>query len=172
MRPGSYTIKVVDANNCTYETTRNISDAPSELKGFVGVAELIGCGKTGPTAGKAKIKFTNVSGGQPPYSYKYDGNYTSSSEGWLPTGRHTVYIKDARGCELPLQVTVDPVIPEPAGFTYTATDFDCNGKATVQFRTSSPTSYDYEYEVNGKKAKGRIANIAGLAPGTYTVTVR
>ena len=172
LRPGSYTIKVVDANNCTYETTRNISDAPSELKGFVGVAELIGCGKTGPTAGKAKIKFTNVSGGQPPYSYKYDGNYTSSSEGWLPAGRHTVYIKDARGCELPLQVTVDPVIPEPAGFTYTATDFDCNGKATVQFRTSSPTSYDYEYEVNGKKAKGRIANIAGLAPGTYTVTVR
>ena len=166
----SYIVKVVDANNC--ETIKNaaITQPANPLQGFAGVSQLIGCG-TGANKDKAEVRITNPSGGTPPYQYKFDGNYGNSKTAWLPAGTHTVYIKDAKGCELGLTVTVTARIPEPTGTTYTITSYDCNGKATVRF-TGTPTSYDYTYEIDGKTATGTTATITGLAPGSYTVTIK
>lgn len=166
----SYIVKVVDANNC--ETIKNaaITQPANPLQGFAGVSQLIGCG-TGANKDKAEVRITNPSGGTPPYQYKFDGNYGNSKTAWLPAGTHTVYIKDAKGCELGLTVTVTARIPEPTGTTYTITGYDCNGKATVRF-TGTPTSYDYTYEIDGKTATGTTATVTGLAPGSYTVTIK
>ena len=166
----TYAIKVVDANNC--ETTKNatISQPANPLQGFAGVSQLIGCG-TGANKDKAEVRITNPSGGTPPYQYKFDGNYGSSKVAWLSAGTHTVYIKDANGCELGMTVTVTARISEPTGTTYTITSYDCDGKATVRF-TGIPTTYDYTYEIGGKTATGTTATITGLAPGNYTVTIK
>ncbi|ATA70070.1 T9SS type B sorting domain-containing protein [Capnocytophaga sputigena] len=167
----SYTIKVVDANNC--ETTKNatISQPANPLQAFAGVSQLIGCGGTGANKDKAEVRITNPSGGTPPYQYKFDGNYGSSKVAWLPAGVHTVYVKDANGCELGMTVTVTARISEPTGTTYTITSYDCDGNATVRF-TGIPTTYDYTYEIGGKTATGTTATITGLAPGNYTVTIK
>ena len=69
----------------------------------------------------------------------------------MPARVHTVYVKDANGCELGMTVTVTARIPEPTGTTYTITSYDCDGKATVRF-TGTPTTYDYTYEIGGKTA--------------------
>ena len=167
----SYTIKVVDANNC--ETTKNatISQPANPLQAFAGVSQLIGCGGTGANKDKAEVRITNPSGGTPPYQYKFDGNYGSSKVAWLPAGVHTVYVKDANGCELGMTVTVTARISEPTGTTYTIASYDCDGNATVRF-TGIPTTYDYTYEIGGKTATGTTATITGLAPGNYTVTIK
>ena len=167
----TYAIKVVDANNC--ETTKNttITQPSNPLQAFAGVSQLIGCGGTGANKDKAEVRITNPSGGTPPYQYKFDGNYGSSKVAWLSAGTHTVYIKDANGCELGMTVTVTARISEPTGTTYTITSYDCDGKATVRF-TGIPTTYDYTYEIGGKTATGTTATITGLAPGNYTVTIK
>ena len=140
------------------------------MQGFAGVSQLIGCG-TGANKDKAEVRITNPSGGTPPYQYKFDGNYGSSKVAWLPAGVHTVYVKDANGCELGMTVTVTAKIPEPTGTTYTITGYDCDGNATVRFM-GLPTSYNYTYEIGGKTATGTTATITGLAPGNYTVTIK
>ena len=88
----------------------------------------------------------------------------------MPAGTHTVYVKDAKGCELGLTVNIPTKIPEPTS-VYTITGYDCNGNATVRI-TSTPTTYDYEYVINGRTLTGTTATITGLTPGTYTLTVR
>ena len=103
--------------------------------------------------------------------YKFDGNYGSSKVAWLSAGVHTVYVKDANGCELGMTVTVTARISEPTGTTYTIASYDCDGNATVRF-TGIPTTYDYTYEIGGKTATGTTATITGLAPGNYTVTIK
>ena len=134
------------------------------------MSQLIGCG-TGTNKDKAEVRITNVSGGTAPYQYKFSGNYSNLNSGWLSAGTHTVYVKDANGCELGMTVTVTAKIPEPTGTTYTITSYDCDGKATVRF-TGTPTTYDYTYEIGGKTATGTTTTITGLAPGSYTVTIK
>lgn len=166
----SYIVKVVDANNCDVTKNATIAQPTAPLKAFAAVSQLIGCG-TGANADKAEVRITNVSGGTPAYQYKFSGNYSNHNAGWLPAGVHTVYVKDAKGCELGLTVTVTAKIPEPTGTTYTITGYDCNGNATIRF-TGTPTTYDYTYEIGGKTATGTTATITGLAPGSYTVTIK
>ncbi|EPE00005.1 T9SS type B sorting domain-containing protein [Capnocytophaga sp. oral taxon 336] len=167
----NYIVKVVDANNCEATQTVAVTQPAEALKGFAGVSELIGCETTGANKDKAQVRITNVTGGTPPYQYKFDGNYQGTPIGYLPAGTHTVYVKDAKGCELALQVTVPPRIPAPTGTTYTITSYDCNGNATVVF-TGTPTTYNYEYIINGRTLTGATATFTGLAPGTYTVTIK
>ena len=167
----TYAIKVVDANNCETTTNATIAQPGAPLKAFAGVSEVIGCETIGINKDKAQVRITNVSGGTPPYQYKFGGNYQSSSIGYLPAGTHTVYVKDANGCEISLSLTVQAKSPEPTGTTYTITSYDCDGKATVRF-TGTPTSYDYTYEIGGKTVMGTTATITGLAPGSYTVTIK
>ncbi|EKY14948.1 T9SS type B sorting domain-containing protein [Capnocytophaga sp. oral taxon 324] len=165
----NYVVKVVDANNC--EATQTVAvTQPDALKGFASVTQLIGCENTGTNKDKAQVRITNVTGGTQPYQYKFEGNYQGNSIGYLPAGTHTVYVKDAKGCELGLTVNVPTKISEPTS-VYTITGYDCNGNATVRI-TSTPTTYDYEYVINGRTLTGTTATITGLAPGTYTLTVR
>ncbi|ATA69940.1 T9SS type B sorting domain-containing protein [Capnocytophaga sputigena] len=166
----TYAIKVVDANNCETIKNATITQPGAPLKGFAAVSQLIGCG-TGTNKDKAEVRITNVSGGTAPYQYKFSGNYSNLNSGWLSAGTHTVYVKDANGCELGMTVTVTAKIPEPMGTTYTITGYDCNGNATVRFM-GLPTSYNYTYEIGGKTATGTTATITGLAPGNYTVTIK
>jgi len=153
-------------------TTKNtiITQPGAPLKAFAAVSQLIGCG-TGANKDKAEVRITNVSGGPAPYQYKFSGNYSNLNSGWLSAGTHTVYVKDANGCELGMTVAVTAKIPEPTGTTYTITGYDCNGNATVRFM-GLPTSYNYTYEIGGKTATGTTATITGLAPGNYTVTIK
>ena len=166
----NYIVEVVDANNC--KTTQNvtISQPANPLQAFAGVSQLIGCG-TGTNKDKAEVSITNPSGGTAPYQYKFSGNYSNINRGWLPAGVHTVYVKDANSCELALTVTVTAKIPEPTATTYTVTNYDCTGKGTVVF-TGVPNNYNYTFEIDGKTATGTTATITGLAPGSYTVTIR
>ena len=171
----NYVVKVVDARSCDKSQTISVVQPLKPLRGFAGVSQLIGCETTGANKDKAKVRFTNVTGGTvnspSDYRYKFDGNYDIYPEAWLPAGTHTVSVKDLKGCELQLSVTVPNRIAAPTGTTYTITGYDCSGKATIRF-TGTPTTYDYEYHINGDVVTGTTATVTGLLPGVYTVTVK
>lgn len=172
---GSHTIYVTDARNCTREETVNVAAPTAPLRGFAVVSKLVGCGDTDGNPShkdKAQIRFTNVTGGHgQPYSYRYDGNFTASPLGWLPAGTHTVTVKDKSGCELDISVTVPKRIAPPTATTYTVTAYDCEGKGDI-YISGLPNTYSYTYTIGGKTAIGTTATITGLAPGSYTMTIK
>ena len=168
---GSRVVYVTDARECKAQVTINITSPAAPLKGFAVVSQLIGCGDGNvATKNKAQIRFTNVTGGYGDYSYRYDGNFTTNSEGWLPAGTHTVTVKDKGGCQLDIPVEVPERITPPTGTSYTITTYDCEGKGTIRI-SGLPNTYNYTYIIDGKTATGTTATITGLAPGSYTMTI-
>ena len=169
---GSRVVYVTDARECKAQVTINITSPAAPLKGFAVVSQLIGCGDGNvATKNKAQIRFTNVTGGYGDYSYRYDGNFTTNSEGWLPAGTHTVTVKDKGGCQLDIPVEVPERITPPTGISYTITTYDCEGKGTIRI-SGLPNTYNYTYIIDGKTATGTTATITGLAPGSYTMTIK
>ncbi|WP_147715964.1 SprB repeat-containing protein, partial [Paraprevotella clara] len=169
---GSRVVYVTDARECKAQVTINITSPAAPLKGFAVVSQLIGCGDGNvATKNKAQIRFTNVTGGYGDYSYRYDGNFTTNSEGWLPAGTHTVTVKDKGGCQLDIPVEVPERITPPTGTSYTITTYDCEGKGTIRI-SGLPNTYNYTYIIDGKTATGTTATITGLAPGSYTMTIK
>ncbi|MGP1479954.1 MAG: SprB repeat-containing protein, partial [Capnocytophaga sp.] len=166
----NYVVKVVDARSCDKSQTIAVVQPTAPLRAFAVVDKLVGCEKTGANKDKAKVRFTNVTGGSGDYRYKFDGNFDIYKEGWLPAGTHTITVKDKNGCEYPVIIKVDSRIAAPTATTYTITTYDCSGKATVEF-TGSPNNYNYKYKIDGKTATGTTATITGLVPGSYTVTI-
>ncbi|WP_454976382.1 isopeptide-forming domain-containing fimbrial protein, partial [Capnocytophaga bilenii] len=167
---GTHNMVVKDANDCEVTQPILIAAPTLPLKAFAGVSQLVGCGN-GANANKAKVRFTNVSGGWGDYQYKYDGGFSIYSEGWIPPGTHTITVKDKGGCEYDVRISVPDKIAQPTGTTYTIVTYDCAGNGTVKF-TGAPSTYSYTYIVGGKTATGTVATITGLAPGTYTATIR
>ena len=174
---GSHTIYVTDARNCTREETVNVAAPTAPLRGFAVVSKLVGCGDTDGNPShkdKAQVQITNVTGGYGTlldYRYKFEGNFTASPLGWLPAGTHTVTVKDKSGCELDISVTVPKRIAPPTATTYTVTAYDCEGKGDI-YISGLPNTYSYTYTIGGKTAIGTTATITGLAPGSYTMTIR
>ena len=166
----NYVVKVVDARSCDKSQTIAVVQPTAPLRAFAVVDKLVGCEKTGANKDKAKVRFTNVTGGSGDYRYKFDGNFDIYKEGWLPAGTHTITVKDKNGCEYPVSIKVDSRIAAPTATTYTITTYDCSGKATVEF-TGSPNNYNYKYKIDGKTATGTTATITGLVPGSYTLTI-
>ena len=70
-----------------------------------------------------------------------------------------------------MRISVPDKIAQPTGTTYTIVTYDCAGNGTVKF-TGDPSTYSYTYIVGGKTATGTVATITGLAPGTYTMTIK
>ena len=167
---GTHNMVVKDANDCEVTQPILIAAPTQPLKAFAVVQELVGCGN-GANTNKAKVRFTNVSGGWGDYEYKYDGGFSIYPEGWIPPGTHTITVKDKGGCEYDVRISVPDKIAQPTGTTYTIVTYDCVGNGTVKF-TGNPSTYSYTYIVGGKTATGTVATITGLAPGTYTATIR
>ena len=167
---GTHNMVVIDANDCQVTKPVFVAAPTQPLRGFAGVSQLVGCGD-GVNKNKAKVRFTNVSGGWGDYQYKYDGGFSIYPEGWITPGTHTVTIKDKGGCEYDIRVVVPEKITEPTGTTYTIVTYDCSGKGTIRL-TGVPNTYDYTYIIDGKTATGTTATITGLAPGTYTMTIK
>ena len=167
---GTHNMVVKDANDCEVTQPILIAAPTQPLKAFAVVQELVGCGN-GANTNKAKVRFTNVSGGWGDYQYKYDAGFSIYPEGWIPPGTHTITVRDKGGCEYDVRISVPDKIAQPTGTTYTIVTYDCAGNGTVKF-IGNPSTYSYTYIVGGKTATGTVATITGLAPGTYTDTIR
>ncbi|KAF2513776.1 T9SS type A sorting domain-containing protein, partial [Flavobacterium zhairuonense] len=156
-------VTVTDANLCTKTQSFTITE-PAAL---AATATQTNVSCNGGTNGSATV---NVTGGTGAYTYSWapTGGTSSTASGLAP-GTYTVTVKDANLC----QTTATVTITEPAALVATAskTDVSCNGDnngtATVN-ATGGTGVYSYAWSPSG----GTAATATGLAPGTYTVTVK
>ena len=104
--PGAYTLTVTNnANGCTAESTVNVSannDVPV-INDFL----VIDPNCFGETNGS--ILLDDVSGGQLPYLYSFDGGAFApvNQFGFLGAGEYEVIVQDANGCESTAQIVID-----------------------------------------------------------------
>ncbi|WP_431242798.1 T9SS type A sorting domain-containing protein [Flavobacterium sp. P21] len=160
---GTYTVTVKDANLCQQTKSFTIIE-PTAL---VATTTQMNVSCNGGTNGSATV---NVTGGTGAYTYSWapSGGTAATASGLAP-GTYIVTVKDANLC----QTTASVTITQPATLVTTTskTDVTCNaannGTATVN-ATGGTGAYTYSWAPSG----GTAATATGLAPGTYTVTVK
>ncbi|MEL1245946.1 choice-of-anchor J domain-containing protein [Flavobacterium sp. DGU11] len=160
---GTYTATVTDANGCTATQSFTITQ-PTALTASPASQTNIAC--NGGSTGAATVTAT---GGTAPYTYTWNNGAVTASVTGLAAGTYTATVTDAYGC----QATQAFTITQPTVLNATAgaqTNIACsggsNGSATVAVTGGTP-GYTYSWAPSG----GTAATAAGLAAGTYTVTV-
>lgn len=160
---GNYRVKVKDARNCNAFVVLNITE-PEYLIASAGVSELVSCNNDLD----AEVRITNPEGGTPfaspdLYRFSFDGGltYTTSNSKNLPSGTHTVYVKDANDCTFAMEVIVAAKLTPP-NYNQRVT-YDCLGNGTFTVFALDPTSlFSYTYTLDGGSDV-----IADYTPPTY-----
>ncbi len=155
---GNYTVLVTDAEGFTANTIEVVLDDPESI-----------------TA--SAIAITNditvtASGGTGTLTYSLNGTTFQASNQFnnLPNGVYTVTVRDANGCTVTTQVTVN-VLPLVLNVT-TVVEPLCFGEATGSLTVSATGGIPgYQYSLNGGNYQAS-ATFNGLSAGTYTMTAR
>lgn len=171
--PGSYTITVTDANNCT--DTDSITINP-ELIASATLIKNLDC-----TASPDAQIDVMASGGNPSYSYEVsvDGNPFTSYTGSFPflasnAGSYRFRVSDTSNClvitnPVIVNTPIDPNIIDLSQID----EVQCNGDDNGSFQINlDPTAgvAPFEITVNGSPV-GDQTTINGLTAGTYVVVV-
>ena len=159
---GSYSIKVVDKNGCENAIETTLTQ-PAPL-----VAELAKAQNVRYYGGEDGSIDIEVSGGVPPYKFKWsNGKETQNLKG-LKAGPYSVRITDATGCAKILNVTVSQ--PEPMVVRiYKTQNIACYGDHTGEINISviggvSPYAYQWS---NGQT----VQDLTRVKAGAYHVVV-
>ena len=159
---GSYTVSVVDANNCPGSGAVNITQ-PSALS----VSTTATSTSCTTSSGSASASAT---GGTTPYTYVWNpGGSASSSLNNLSSGNYTVTVTDANSCQATSTVNV-PSTNGPSislsGSSNVSCSGDSDGQASVAVTGGSGilTVVWVPGNLNGTTQNG-------LSAGTYQVTV-
>ena len=171
--PGTYTIKVTDANGCMVTITITVFESQANLLDVTGTDGE--CGDSGSAT-------VVVVGGTAPYNLTWTGPINGSTampgNGFLlsdlPSGTYQFILTDAIGC----------VDEETIVIANTASDLDLQlasvngicGQAGSIFSTwtggNAPYSITWTGPTNGSSSTNSNGfNIPGLTGGTYTITV-
>lgn len=160
---GFITFAVTDSNKCKFTDTTTITQ-PTLLTATSAVTNATCIGKCDGT-----IKVT-VSGGSPPYSYKWSVGIssTTSSANALCVGVDTITITDAHKCTFLEIDTIRPILSVHSVITSTnpLCHDSCTGTSTPTLVTGGTSPYTYSWS-NGKVTPG----ISNLCAGNYTLTV-
>lgn len=168
LAPGTYTIKVKDANGCTNSTTINVT-----ISAGAGINASVFASPTSCNGASNGSISVNALSGTPPYQYSVDGGayQPSSVITGLAAGSHSVVMQDANGCTTAIiftNITAGPPIQATATPTATSCPGVNNGIITV---TPVTGTAPYQYSIGG--GPYQVSNVfTGLAPGTYTITVK
>ncbi|GHA55997.1 gliding motility-associated C-terminal domain-containing protein [Pontibacter akesuensis] len=165
---GDYTITTKDANGCISSTVVKLEDIAGP-SAFQLTATTTTCGNS-----NGSIAVGTVTGGTAPYIYALNGSTTFQSGtnfSALAAGKHTITVKDANGCTLVQEITLENV-PGPAGLTLAGTSTTCgasNGKVEVSGVEGGTAPY--MFSLNGSPFQS-ATTFANLAVDKYAVTVR
>lgn len=169
---GTYTLTATDANGCTdLLGPLQVTEPPALV--VTPAVQDIPC--FGPTTGSIEL---TVSGGLPPYQFKWNTGATSQNIYFLDSGAYSVTVQDASGCA---QVLTDlNLIDRGESFTVRSIDYQsvscygaANGKIVVQaLNGTAPYQFAWSPPV-GLHANVPVATdqATGLSGGIYSVTV-
>lgn len=165
--PGTYTLSVIDANNCNYVQTFTINP-PSTLNVTTSQQNVLCNGACNGTIS------ASVSGGTPPYSYTWTpvGSFPGSSlnniVGLCPNV-YTLNVTDNGSCNVVITVTItEPPVLNSTLVTSGSVSCNgsCDGTATV---TANGGTMPYSYSWSGTSYTTQAVN--ALCAGTYSSIV-
>jgi gliding motility-associated-like protein len=158
---GTYSVSVVDANNCVTIQTVTITEPAQLISTPTSTAAT--CGNSNGTADAV------ASGGTGPYTYLWSNSQTAATASSLAGGSYSVTVTDANGCTTTSTVVVANT-GAPVVALQSSSNISCfggtTGAATVNV-TGGSAPYTYAWSPSG----GTAASATGLGAGTYTVTV-
>lgn len=158
----TYTLKIVDSNNCLLDTNIHITQPQQKLSIILSPSDVL-CFN-----GSDGFINSAVYGGTAPYTYNWSDGNTSANIANLPTGNYLLEVTDTLGCVSIDSAFIDqPSLPLRASSqTEHATCLGgTNGKISTSV-TGGVSPYTYNWS-NGETTQ----QIDSLVAGTYTVTV-
>ncbi|MCB0396590.1 MAG: gliding motility-associated C-terminal domain-containing protein [Flavobacteriales bacterium] len=163
LSPGTYSVTVTDANNCT-QTAQVTIKQPNAISPELTNTSTSDCGGNG--SGSANVQ---VSGGTAPFTYLWCNGQTTQNVSGLAEGICGVTVTDANSCNASANINITfPTNPVTANTT--SQDLLCYGgglgSITVNHLGGRP-GYTYAWSPGGYTTQ----NVNGLPPGTYIVTV-
>lgn len=164
--PGVYTLDLIDANGCVQDTVIVLTDPAPTLVNLT--LQRPSCNNFSNGAITA-----NAYNSQAPYTYALDAGAFGNNNVFtgLPSGTHTIHIKNANGCALDTAVTLTDSTTIHA--TLQLFNVLCNGGNSGYVVVSATGAYllPYMYAANANPF-GYNDTLANLTAGTYTIHVR
>ena len=167
--PNVYTVTVTDAGGCSASNSITI-DEPNALAVNVTNTDLR-CNQLCEGTATA-----TPSGGTSPYSVSWDGAAfvpvvgASNTITNLCAGNHTLDVRDANGCIIPSNFTIDE--PTPITTVSSGTDLSCFGVCSGSVTTTpSGGTSPYDFSWNTIPAPTLTQTVNNLCAGTYIVTI-
>lgn len=158
LSPGTYTVTIADANQCTIEKTVVIEE-PDGLEVSLHII--------GASCGIAGTINTVVEGGTAPYQYEWDNGFTDQNISDLLDGNYVLTVTDANACST--TATAQLQIGEGLDIEVAMENVSCNGgeNGTIDLTvTNGIAPYTYEW-LSGETTE----SISNLSAGVYTVLV-
>jgi gliding motility-associated-like protein len=172
--PGTYTVMVTDATNCTATEQITLNEPETALTATA-TAATFPSGTNISCAGSNDGSITTTPvGGTPPYSYNWLGpnnfNSTNQNISGLAPGEYVLVVQDANSCVFTVEVTLTaPLTPVTATAT-TLTPVLCAGATTGAIQVAGEGGSG-TYTVLWIGPNGFTSNafaIENLPAGTYT----
>lgn len=162
--PGTYSVKVTDANNCT-------STQPVTITQPTPVAATIAGSTSSCNICNGSATATAV-GGTGPYTYSWvpSGQTTVTATGLCPNTTYTVTVTDSKGCSATATVTIQQTII--INITTSSTVLSCAGTCDgIASANASGGTAPYSFLWSGPGGPYSTQTVTGLCVGSYTVTV-
>ena len=166
--PGTYTVCVTDANNCSACTTVTLIDSivcNLTIQAYQhNPASCSSCPDGAATSG--------ISGGTSPYTYLWSpsGQTSSSATGLLP-GLYTVCVTDVHNCStcsaVHIQGSTACTLTAGAYQHHPASCSTCGDGVAHSYASGGTSPYTYFWSPSGQTTQ----NATGLNPGLYTVCI-
>lgn len=162
----TYTVTVVDANNCTFSKVVTITQPPALAA--TTAAEEATC--FGAASGKITVE---AAGGVGPYQYKLaTGSYQLANVfNNVAASVYTVTVKDGNGCETSRQVTVTQR-PQLVSFVTAINPSPENRFTGVLKDSAAGGTAPYQYSINGGPFQSSGNFSSSFVIGQNTLTIR
>ncbi|AWH84660.1 hypothetical protein HYN59_05785 [Flavobacterium album] len=166
LAPGTYTISVKNADGCTSVNSIIINPVPNAPAPATATTLQPTC--VNPFG---SINVTSPVGAGLTYSLNGGAFQTETTFGNLIPGTYTVTVKNADGCtSVSNNIFINTVPNAPDLATVTPIQPTCATPAG-SLNITAPVGTGYTYSLNGGAFQTETA-FGGLAPGTYTITVK
>ncbi len=159
---GNHAVTITDGNGCTANASLTVQENVTALGVIVKQPVRINC----HGVGGASLK-VDITGGKPPYTYKWNNGQTTAAVEKLIAGDYAVTVTDVLGNSFSSQITITE--PDPININTVvdaaATPNNADGKASAK-ATGGTGSFQYAWD-DGEK----INKAVKLNEGKHIVTV-
>ena len=157
---GNYISSLSDQNGCVLNDTIAVGGTGNPLQ-ISATTTPAGC--YGNPNGSIEL---SVSGGQPPYLYQSNNLNCGPIQTGLDTGIYAITVFDNTGCSKDTVIIIERPFTGPQ-VAYTIHPPTCHGMNDGSLvKNADNSSFTYQWS-----SGANTADISGLAPGTYTVTI-